>query len=417
MYIRGMRQENIFSMLILLSISTAGCDRTYGVQACRMEHEIVLAGSANTPEDVSVVALETGRYAAVYSVDGATYGVFFDNEGHSVSPPLIVPRRLGEKPLDDTLRKSAASKTFWPNRETVSIHAVDIDTIVLNGSTVAAALLARPTPVSAGGAFLVLLNEEGVQRNVALGPAGEYASRISLVADEEDIIVAWHDGMLSGSRVRLARLDRKSRVVAKREILKNDSASPALAMSDGQPAMAWSETVAGDRGGKSTIKVALFSKDLDLDSGRTVATSRFVYPSPSLSASRNGFALLFRDDEDGDETPEYHFLALSSAGKITGDRERISTSDGLRGPTLVESGDGFIGATIRSFQRNLLIGLNRLDGRGRKMGGEFQVYADKSDFVRVDIAERGGKVVIVYAEERHDRGRVLAGTVTCSPRQ
>jgi hypothetical protein len=385
-----------------------------------MEHEVLLANSDGIPEDVVVVSITDGRYAAFYSVDGATFGVFLNRKGSVEKGPFLIPKRTSPagEPSRDLVGCGESPKAFWPRREKVSVQATDLSAVVLDNGQVAVAQLARPGPSSKGGAFLALLDSDGVERNIELGPAGEYASRIALVAGDKAIIVAWHDGELGASGIRMERVHRRNIKIVKKVTYRAETAaaSPTLAKNGDRVAMAWSETLPTSRMGESVVKVAILRADLSLGAPKTVTTSRFMHPSPSLTVADSGFALVFRDDEDGDDTPEYHFLSLDGAGEKRGARARISTADGLRGPTLVPVDDGFIGATIRSFQRNLLIGLNRMDKRGRKLGGEFQVYADNTDFVRVDIAKNRGKVIIVYAEDRREKGRVLAATVKCGRR-
>ncbi len=142
--------------------------------------------------------------------------------------------------------------------------------------------------------------------------------------------------------------------------------------------------------------------------------SRFLYPSPDMAVMGERLGLTFRDDADRDDTPEYHFALLSPDGASVIARQRISQADGYRGPSLISVDGAFLGAAIRSFQRNLLIGINRFDPLGTKLGGEFQVYADNTDFVRVDVSQNAENLLMVYAEDRDSNGRILAGQVMCT---
>jgi len=121
----------------------------------------------------------------------------------------------------------------------------------------------------------------------------------------------------------------------------------------------------------------------------------------------------FRDDRDYDGTPEYYFAALAPSGALRGEPARISRADGSEGPRLAAVGSFVLGVQVRSFGGSLLVGMNRFDTSGRKRGGEFQIYADKSDFTRADVAPGDGRVLLVYGEDRKGAGRVLAGPVSC----
>ena len=423
--------------LLVACVMLSGCDRTFGRQACRMEHEVLLASTNGVPGEVSVVAEDPGTYLAVWSADGETRAVRFNRKGSLIDRPRTIPRQRAVGPLrgfaarvSSEIAEGEGRKTFWPERKRASINAADIDAVSLGGGRVAVVLVEQSKSGIAGGAYLAVLDEAGETTHlIYLGSAGEYAERIVVARSDGDLIVAWHDGMLGVSKIRVAAIDAETFEVKNQVALGGDGvvAAPSLAAKDGLITLAWSETASKQGrggegrdvvgGGLSAVNIAVLSRRLALSGKQTLATSRFVNPSPRLAVSEEGIALVYRDDEDGDDTPEYHFIPLAPNGTKRGDRQRISTADGYKGPALVADADGFIGATVRSFQRNLLIGLNRMDRMGHKRGGEFQVYADKTDFIRVDITENRGEVMIVYAEDRQDKGRILAGAVVCAERE
>jgi hypothetical protein len=155
------------------------------------------------------------------------------------------------------------------------------------------------------------------------------------------------------------------------------------------------------------------SPDLEVRAVREVARARFLDPAPQLSRMDDQAGLVFRDDADKDDTPEFYFTLLGPNGKTIFDPKRISQADGWRGPSLIYDAPNFVSAAIRSFQRNLLIGVNRFDKKGEKLGGEFQVYADKTDFTRVDLAASGDTILMIYAEDRRGSGRVLTSQIKC----
>ena len=265
-----------------------------------------------------------------------------------------------------------------------------------------------------GGAYAALIDVDRPTEAwaVRLGTAGEYATRISGVLADDGLIVVWHDGGLASSKLRL---DPASLSVEKKSLLEGKGvvASPVLLRSSGHTVLAWSETATGERGATSLINTAVVSSALDIGAISTVAESGFLYPSPDMAVMGDRIGLTFRDDADRDDTPEYHFTLLGARGAPLSKRARISQADGYRGPSLAVADGAFLGAAVRSFQRNLLIGLNRFDQEGNKLGGEFQVYADKTDFVRVDVSENRNALLLVYAEDRRSSGRILAGQVMC----
>ena len=163
-----------------------------------------------------------------------------------------------------------------------------------------------------------------------------------------------------------------------------------------------------------TVVAGVLGTDLALGELTAVARTRFADAAPRLRAlPRGGFGLAHRDDADEDGQAEFYFTRLDAAGRIEHGPSRISRADGYQGPRLAAGGEVVYSAAVRSFQRNFLVGVNRFDERGVKRGGEYQVYADQSDFTRVALDVRGGRVTLLYGEDRRDRGRVLAARVVC----
>ncbi len=404
----------------------AQCGRSYGKQACRMENEVIVSSTRQVPADVSVVGVDRDSFVAAWSADGATWIAKLDPAGRLKSKVdrvertggLVDASEEGTSTTDtEARRKTESVKTFWPSLERGSINATNLEVVSVGGGRVALVMIGRPMHGAPGGAYgAIWPSGEGVAPAATrLGPAGEYATRISAAAKGNKLFVAWHDGDLSASRLRLARVRiddfcvEKEVVVSRSEIL----ASPVLTEANGRVMLAWSETVNSDTRLSSEVKIAFVSDDLRLVTESTAATGRFIYPTPDIGSVEGGVGVLYRDDDDRDDTPEFYYVLLNPSGKVAQHKQRISQSDGLRGPSLASLGDMNVVATIRSFQRNLLIGLNRFDQAGTKLGGEFQVYADKSDFVRVDLSANEASLLMVYAEDRRNMGRVIAGQVTC----
>ena len=380
-----------------------------------MEQEIMLAKTERPPSAAATAPIGTDRVAFAWSADGAIFVTVAGIEALQLSETFTVPRP-GGAPVPET----PGAKTFWPRTARASLDAEDLGLLASPDGNLLLTALERPTHGS-GGAFAALLSATGEPiRTLRLGPAGEYATKITAVRLPDSYLVAWHDGALDGSRIHLVLLDEGVSAINARASFGGDSAvsGAAAATMDDIPLLAWAET--GSRGGDpySRIRTARVARDLSLTDIRTVAEGRFFYPDPQLVSHPEGGnpGLIYRDDDDKDRTPEYYFIPLGPTGAPAGERRRISQADGLKGPSLAKNGDYYFGAAVRSFQRNLLIGVNRFDGQGVKQNGEFQVYADKSDFVRVDIAPAGDAVIIVYAEDKRTEGRVSAGRVFCGDR-
>ncbi len=381
-----------------------------------MEHETIISTTRQAPTDVGVMALRDG-FLAAWSADGATGYALLDARGRAVSGIHQI-QLAGRSPHVAPDVRDGTAKTFWPPAARTSVAAEDLQLVRLGEDRAVLLMLSLPGPGGMGGAFgaVVDLKTPGPVRAIRLGPAGEYATRITGVAVGDDLIVVWHDGGLSSSKLRFARLAAGTLEVKARKVMEGAgvAASPVLARSAGRTVLAWSETERSDTRLRSYVKTARVSPSLALTSEATVVESRFLYPSPDMAVMGERLGLTFRDDADRDDTPEYHFALLSPDGASVIARQRISQADGYRGPSLISVDGAFLGAAIRSFQRNLLIGINRFDPLGTKLGGEFQVYADNTDFVRVDVSQNAENLLMVYAEDRDSNGRILAGQVMCT---
>jgi hypothetical protein len=177
--------------------------------------------------------------------------------------------------------------------------------------------------------------------------------------------------------------------------------------------VAWTRTIHREGAPRSEVRAARLGPELAVGEATVVSSCRYLDPAPYLTALGDRFGLAYRDDADDDDKPEFYFAVLDRHGRVAKGPARISRADGFQGPRL-SAGDPLVfSAAIRSFQRNFLVGLNRFDLAGVKRGGEFQIYADKSDFIRVAIEANGDELALVYGEDRRGAGRVLASRVVC----
>jgi len=305
---------------------------------------------------------------------------------------------------------------FWPEGAESSFAAEHLALTARKGGGVALGVLERRSESRPGGAFAILFgpDRKTVERVVCLGPAGPFSSRIAVIDRDGEPLFAWHDAAVDGSSVRLAAVSGKG---ALRGSLVLPGAQPAFSPSlavDGDTALlVWIESRSGGSGPLFDVRVAQVVAGPSLGPISTVASSRYLDPAPTIVSTGGGFGVAFRDDRDSDGTPEYYYSELERSGAVRRKPARISRADGSEGPRLARVGAFVFGVQVRSFGGAFLVGMNRIDAEGRKRGGEFQIYADKSDFTRADVAPGDGKVLLVYGEDRQGAGRVLAGAVTC----
>ena len=402
--------------IILLSLLvSSSCGEHRAQQACRMEDEAVIVRTDGTPGAVAVSRREAGGFVIAWSAGGETAFASANERGERVGSVTRI-ERLQVPRLGDGEVAAVGTKTFWPPQEGASFDAEDLAIASLDGGATYLAILERPHDGRAGGAHVTVLSGGESQKVSRVGSAGEYASRISLAADGDRIAVAWHEGDLGGSKIFVAALDPETlEVISTREVEDGAVAGVDIAFGEEGGMIAWSRTAHDGVEPRSLVRAAVLDGDLDRGRPRTIAACRHLDPQPSLVAMAGGeFGLAYRDDDDEDMRPEYYFVRLDARGEPVGKSARISRADGFTGPELAAVDSLVYGAVIRSFQHNLLVGLNRFDEFGRKLGGEFQIYADKSDFVRVAMATNDDEILLVYGEDRRGSGRILSGHVACS---
>ncbi len=278
---RRFRRRAAVIAVLTLSLFIAQCERSYGKQACRMEREILLAGTDRAPSDVAVTAGPKGGYVVAYSADGATHTLFLDKDHRPTDPVYLVPGPTGggHAPLAD-------KKTFWPSTTRPSMEAEDLDLIFIDKERLLLVTLELPTEGTLGGAFATLLSAEGAPlKTVRLGSAGEYGTEIAVTLWDDTVLTAWHDGTLNASKISLALLDPKDLRIIHRADFKGKGtvAGPTLAVFQGRPFIAWSET--GNLGSEpvSTVDTAWISRDLTVSTPKTVAEGRFLFPFESQS--------------------------------------------------------------------------------------------------------------------------------------
>ncbi len=398
-----------------LLMGITGCRRTYGRQACRIENEVVLGSTGRVPLSVAIEAGPKENFFAAWSADNATFVAKLKPNGNTIGAAARIERAkrwFKQTPLDN------APKTFWPEEEYASFTSEHLGLLDAGDGKMLLTMLERPSEGRPGGAYAVLLPPDlkGNQNVLRLGPAYEYASGIAAAPSGGGLVIAWHEGSLSVSLIRLVLLETNPLRVVKEAVVPGRHAlsGPALATAGNRVLFSWYETVHEGHGPpRSRVMVAQLSDSLEIGRKREIAICRFVEPSPALTRVGDHIGIVFRDDMDKDETPEFYYSLLDHNGVTIHPKKRISQADGLSGPSLVHTTSFLASATIRSFQRNLLVGVNRFDLTGVKQGGEFQVYADKTDFVRVDLATNANSLLMIYAEDQRKKGRVLASQVIC----
>ncbi|MBN2342020.1 MAG: hypothetical protein JXX29_07965 [Deltaproteobacteria bacterium] len=390
---------------MILSIS--GCEQREQ-QSCRMANEYVVAKNESAPGALEVMRLDPDRIAVFWSADGTSFFSLINNDGIPQTKPLELSPKA-QAPTGET-------KTFWSKHKQYRLNAVSISASRISDDQLAVSLLCLAGD-NATAVFSVRVNvrTHSVERIARVGTSGLYARHISQMVHQGKLVVGWPDTTHTPQQVRIAVLNAQtldeisSSVIAQKEAV----FGPTLQSNGNAAVVLWSKVA-----GKT---VPLFATPYDKletpDSEQLVDTLELFHADAHAVPYRKGFAVVYRDNRDGDRTEEFYFTVIDATGKKRQAAERISRADGPQGPKLSVGDEFLFSAAIRSYNNNYLVGFNRFSSSGTKTGGEFQVYADKCDFTRAGIATSGDKVVLVYAENAGSSGRILASTITCGKKK
>lgn len=388
---------------VLLGIVTGACEKREQ-QGCRLVNEYVVATTIGVPSAIEVVRLDRKRLVVLWSADKNSYFTLIDNQGVVLQPPIQIAIPRG---------KPGIPKTVWSKKEQLNLNAVAIDAVVQPGGDLVIAFLCEAAQNSRAvflGSVSIAQNEINYIHKV--GDAGRFSRTVSLMKLKNNIVVGWQNTTVSPQSIELSGFDARSgelrvqsRITGKRAVY-----GPTLQSNSDGGIVLWSDVV--DK--QVVLYSASISADLDLGEKFTVDNLELYDATADVVPLKNGFAAVYRDNRDGDKTEEFYFTALDSKGKPRQVGKRISRADGPRGPRIVAGQDGgFYSAAVRSYNNNYLVGVNRFDKRGTKKGGEFQVYADKCDFIRAVLETEENWAILVYAENANRGGRILAAKISC----
>ena len=385
----------LFALLLLAAACASSCDRR-ARQACRMTDEYVVATLPRPPDALSLVPTGPRRLLLTYSTVDGTFMRRIDANGAAVSDI----RRIEEK------RNGAGQpdKSFWP--EGHRIGAVHIATAVSDKGTIAQCLILPDGPD--GHVAAIAFVDASTLDTVRIVSLGAVLNRsLACAFHHRSLFVARE----TPSGIDIVRLSTTFEIRATRHLADGHPRHPALLTAGDRIHFVWSRTA----GTRRDLVTAILDDQLTFRRGVRIDRHEMDDPAPFLSTVDTHPALVFRDDRDDDGLAEFYFTRFDSDGAPAFAPVRISRADGPDGPSLSAGRRFLYSAAVRSYRGNYLVGFNHFDRRGTKQGGEFQVYADKCDFTRTALHADDDHVLLVYAEDNGETGRILSATVNCQP--
>lgn len=389
-------------VLVGLVLICSGCEQREQ-QSCRMADEYVVARTVAAPNALDVLRIDSQKIAVFWSADKSSYYAVIDNQGI----PIVKAMRLEAR---DT--GAPVAKTFWDDAKDYMLDAVSISATRLSSGKVAVALLCHQRNNSMA-VFSVFLNvkRHGVERIQKIGTSGLYARQVSQVEVGNRLLIGWPDTTVHPQRVQIAVLNSANGKVLSTAPIESKSAvfGPAIQTNQEVAMVLWSTV----EGSAVHLFAAKISKNGTRGKASLVDNLQIFDPDAHVVPFEDGFAAVYRDNRDEDQTEEFYLTVLSKDAVPIRAGKRISRADGPVGPKL-SVGDQYLFSTaVRSYNNNYLVGFNRFDKFGTKTGGEFQLYADKCDFIRAGMATTKDEVILVYAENADAGGRILASTIGC----
>ncbi|MBN2527407.1 MAG: hypothetical protein JXR76_13515 [Deltaproteobacteria bacterium] len=392
-------------ILLTVMLATAGCDRREQ-QSCRMANEYVVAKTATAPSALEVLRLDSTRVAVFWSADGTVSYSVVGNEGIPAAKPMLIEQSTTHQP---------APKTFWSRQKNAVLNAVSLSPIRISERLVAVAMLCHQGQNDAMVVTALLDVTAGQVRWIqSIGKTGLFVRTVSLTRKDNVLLVGWQNSHTTPQSIMLKALDIETGKIRGQTHLGDDLAvyGPALQHNKDATIVVWSKVE--KVGNRVQLQSASLNGDLSPGAINVLDSLELFDAATNLVPYKDGFAAVYRDNRDGDRTEEFYFTVLDHTGKKRQAAKRISRADGPQGPRISPGDAFFFSSAIRSYNNNYLVGFNRFDRFGTKTGGEFQVYADKCDFVRAGLVTHGDTAVLVYAENADAGGRILASTISCS---
>ncbi|MBN2717441.1 MAG: hypothetical protein JXX14_16435 [Deltaproteobacteria bacterium] len=403
-----MRSGIVIQIVLALSFAWAvgaGCDQREQ-QECRMANEYVVAKTTGTPRSLEVIRLDASRIAVFWSADRNVYYAVINNKGVPMSRPVQIVQP-SVHPI--------APKTWWHSKHQLVLDAVSLSPVRVSDNLVALAMLCHQNKGAAQVATaLVDMKNSTVRWVTQTGQTGLFAKTVSATFLDDTLLVGWQDSFTPKQSIALSAVDIETGETLTRTHIDAQTAAygPKLARNGNRALVLWTEV----DGHQKTVRLysAPIGRDLKRSQRHLVDTLELFDAAADLTPYGSGFAALYRDDRDEDHTEEFYFTVLDPTGRRTQPAARISRADGPQGPRLSSGNSLLFSSAVRSYNNNYLVGFNRFDSAGTKTGGEFQVYADKCDFIRAGLASNGDNAILVYGENADAGGRILAATISCS---
>jgi len=266
------------------------------------------------------------------------------------------------------------------------------------GERLVVGCLRRSTAKSEGSALLLEFRDGALRERVVLGPAGRDARGIDLAREADGWAAVWHDGVPGAWGVWFARFTDELELRSGPRLL----SAPRVAA--GRPSLhrgrnnglwvTWAETWI-DAGFPHGQIVVWPGRGVP----RPVAEVDVLDPSPVLHHDERSAVLFFRDLRPPNRRTGLFAQRLDERWRSVGEPVRVGRSDGAEPFDVLRCSGALATVTPRSWDGDLLIGVNLLDSQLRKRVPEQQVYQWAARFATAAARCTGDTLLLIVGEQ------------------
>lgn len=337
------RSRKAIGFLLLCSFGVVGCGDPAPVQKCHYGQEILVhQGSGSYIREVSLEGDHRGLLAAWTDASG-TWVRPLDTQGNARSTAVKVG-------------PAAQSLSLAKSNDGFSIGLI------------------RPGHLiwAKGAAYLRRLGPSGNPLGdlEVLGRAGVYSEGISVASGEDHGIVLWNDGVPGDLSIRAAPFGSKSIRLSRENM---NACCPFVTSSVEGFIALWGE-YSFDKD-DSSIMLQKFSKNGALiGKAQTLIKTKVNVSWPSLVSSEDEMSLIYRDKRQGDRLEQLFFARFDHRAEPLQEPKRLGRFDGKTQATLLRTGNVFFALAVRSWSKEMILGVNRFNPQGQRIGAEFHVF-------------------------------------------
>ncbi len=293
----------------------------------------------------------------------------------------------------------------------VASPAESIDVAPQGEGFVIAALLPGDLFAGGGTALLRTVDERGSPTSppVMLGRAGTYSKGIAVAPGPAGPMVLWNDGVPGDPSVKqhVSGLSAPRRLSSRR---RNGCCPHVVATEQGYLA-AWGEYLVTDPSGW-VMAQRFDSEGSPLSDPVVITRTRTREAWPSLEPTPDGFALMYRDRLEDSTLDGLFFMRFGEGDERVVGPIHLGRYDGPTRGVLLSTSEVFVTVAVRSWARERILGIDRFDWLGNRIGAEMHVYFDYLRLTDADAIRDGTRYILVFSEDNPNQ-KVWWATVQC----